>query len=30
LAGAKNAVDPDWIMNPGMLLDRSNHLKIVG
>ncbi|MBK6719652.1 MAG: hypothetical protein IPG62_07285 [Sphingomonadales bacterium] len=27
----KIAVDPDWIMNPGMLLDRlPDHLKIVG
>lgn len=29
LAGAKNEIDPNWIMNPGLLLDRPAHFKIV-
>lgn len=29
LAGAKNEIDPNWIMNPGMILDRPAHFKIV-
>jgi len=30
LAGAKNTIDPNWIMNPGMILDRPAHFKMVG
>jgi len=30
MSGAKNEIDPNWIMNPGMLLDRPPHFKIVG
>lgn len=29
MAGAKNEVDPNWIMNPGLLLDRPPHFRIV-
>jgi len=28
-AGAKNEIDPNWIMNPGMIVDKPAHFKIV-
>lgn len=28
-AGAKNQIDPNWIMNPGMIVDKPSGLKIV-
>jgi alkyldihydroxyacetonephosphate synthase len=30
MAGAKQVVDPKWIMNPGMIIDRPPHFKMVG
>lgn len=29
MAGAKNEIDPNWIMNPGLLIDRPAHFRIV-